>query len=132
MIDHTLTAFPSGARAETILRLEITDDAGRRVAQSQPYGPDRRGFIPADLLILSCGSSIGWIIPLETSEWQHDLRKGRYRIRGRIENRSGSYFAQRPRELERFIKASGLVRQEAVSLLEDFTAVSDAVEFEVQ
>ena len=132
LIDHTFSAFASESRPTTLLEFEVTNGKGDRIPLAHAYGATRRGFVPADLLILKCGATYGSLIGLGSREWEHKLDAGRYRLRARVGNRVFSFFDNKPEQQTRYINATGLLASEALSMLRDFSAVSDQVEFEVR
>jgi hypothetical protein len=132
LIDHTFSAYASQSRPTTLLTFEVTSEKGDRIPLAHESGATRRGFVPADLLILNCGASYGFLIGLGSHDWEHKLDVGKYRLRARVSNRVLSFFDNKPEQRTRYLSATGLLASDALSMLRDFSAVSDEVEFEVR
>ena len=110
----------------------ITDARGREIAPTDKVRSTPGGLRPFDVLILDCGAIYGRYLPLVGGEWDYPLKKGRYRLRARIESTLGSFGRSRPDFVDRFQRDTKLPPDIVKQLFRDFTTESEAVLFEVR
>jgi hypothetical protein len=95
-------------------------------------GSDVRGLRPEDLLVLNCGSLYGRYISLSKGDWQYALDPGRYSARAHVVSRVGSFVRSRPDLLETLQRLARLSRETVGYMLQDWSADSEDVRFEVR
>lgn len=129
-VDPPFSSIESRRRPLTLVRLTVTDQAGRELQPTSRIDAQHAWIGLHELVLLECGTSYGRELLLARIPWSYSLTAGRYRVRAQVKIMVGS-----------FIRARGLVSQlrqlwrfteeMTEGMLRDATAESNEVFFEI-
>jgi hypothetical protein len=123
---------PGEDRPATLLDFHVVDRTGRSVASSPSNGLLRPSYRLMDLMVLWCGATYSWRVPLDKPEWRYPLGPGLYKVRAGIKNRVRAFFDQHPAEKTRLFSAFRIEeRGHRLPMLRDFSIESNEVELRI-
>jgi len=131
-IDPSFFPVASPHRPHMVVTFAVFDEEGRRIQATEKVKSTPRGLRAADLLVLDCNAFYGRYLHLSGGEWDYPIRRGRYRVRAKVESSLGTFTRSRADLRTNLQQATGLPVATLRELLRDFAVESDEVRFEVK
>jgi hypothetical protein len=129
-LDPVFSPIESDRRPLSLVRLKVTDEAGRDVLPTSKVEGQLRRMRLHELVLLECGTSYGRELPLAHIPWSYHLAPGRYHVRAEVKISVGTYIRARGL-VSQLQQLWGFSKEMINGMLRDAVAQSNEVPFEI-